>query len=287
MRTHYVASLELDEARLRKDLDHVATIGFSEAYSNYLIGGPWKSWVLWSPGGDRGDGVMTRYAFGERGSFTACGAQLPYLQEIITGVADLDRLNFVRLAAFSDSVIVPHRDLIEMAELPEANRTEHRVHIPLVTHDECYFSDRNVVYRMKEGEVWHFDASQVHAAASFVKEPRLHLIFDLVDIPSAEPLLKVGDATAEPIIPPERIIDRPKLTPADREAIAALSGVLTKDNLNEVFSIVIKKHFRFDGGEEFAWDTMTSLAAACADPDVPARTRELRRYFELERSAEE
>jgi hypothetical protein len=287
MRTQRVGSVALDEARLRKDLDHVATTPFSEAYSNYLIGGPWKSWVLWSPGGDRGDGVMTTYDYAESASFTDCARGLPYLQELITSVADTERLNFVRLAMFSDSVIVPHRDYIELADLPEASRHEHRVHLPLVTHDECYFSDGAQVYRMRAGEVWFLDAAQVHAAASFVKEPRIHLIFDMVGRPSADPLLKVGDGRTDGSVPQDRVVHRPPLSPADRDALAALAGVLTEDTYGEVFSIVVKKHFRVDGGKDFAWRTMSALAEACADPGVVTRVREQRRYYELERSAEE
>jgi hypothetical protein len=285
MQTQRVGSIAIDEARLRKDLDHVTTTPFSEAYSNYLIGGLWKNWVLWSPGGDRGDGLVTKYSYGESGSFTDCASELPYLREIITEVADLDRLNFVRLVMISDCVIIPHRDYIELADVPDAIRHEHRVHIPLVTHDDCYFSDRQVVYRMRAGEVWFFDAGKVHAAASFVKDPRIHLIFDLVDRPSSDPLLKVGVGAVEGSVPADRVVARPPLPPTDRNALAELAGVLTMDTFNEVFSIVIKKHFRFDGGEDFAWEAMTALAQDCRDPEVLVRVRELRRYFELDRSA--
>ena len=60
MRTQYVAALELDEGRLAKDLETSASFTYSEAYSNYLIGGPWKSAMLYSAGGDAGDGLLHR-----------------------------------------------------------------------------------------------------------------------------------------------------------------------------------------------------------------------------------
>lgn len=287
MQTQRVDTLTLDEERLRKDLDTITATPFSEAYSNYLIGSPWKNWVLWSPGGDRGDGDMAKYDYAESASFTECARGLQYLQEVITSVVDTGRLNFVRLAMISDCVIVPHRDYIELADLPEEKRHEHRVHVPLVTHDECFFSDGEIVYRMCEGEVWFLDAAQVHAAASFAKQPRIHLILDMVPPLSAEPLLKVGDGRTDGTVPADRVIPRPPLPAADRTALAGLAGVLTRDTFNEVFSIVIKKHFRYDGGEDFAWEIMSALAEACPDPEVGVRTRELRRYFELERSAEE
>jgi len=186
---------------------------------------------------------------------------------------------------FSDSVIVPHRDFLELSEIPEGARSAHRLHIPLATHDECYFSDRNVVYRMRQGEVWFFDAAQIHAVASFSKQPRIHIIFDLVDLPAPGPLVKVGEGSVDGTIPADRVIPRPPLPDAERETVMRLADVLSMDTFNEVFSIVIKKHFRFDGGEDFAWETMTALARACADPAVLTHTQQARKYFELERSA--
>jgi hypothetical protein len=59
-------------------------------------GGPWKSCVLWAPGGDRGDGLVTTYAYDQRPAFTEYGNQLPYLQELITNTVDVARLNFER-----------------------------------------------------------------------------------------------------------------------------------------------------------------------------------------------
>ncbi|SRR6266496_1199795 len=285
MRTQYVSTLELDQERLRKDLEHSASFRYSEAYSDYLIGGPWKSCMLWSRGGDSGDGFLTNYSYDQEPAFTESGRELPYVQEIITKVADLGRLNFVRLAVFSDSVIVPHRDFLELSEIPEGARSAHRLHIPLATHDECYFSDRNVVYRMRQGEVWFFDAAQIHAVASFSKQPRIHIIFDLVDLPAPGPLVKVGEGSVDGTIPADRVIPRPPLPDAERETVMRLADVLSMDTFNEVFSIVIKKHFRFDGGEDFAWETMTALARACADPAVLTHTQQARKYFELERSA--
>ncbi|WP_431873294.1 aspartyl/asparaginyl beta-hydroxylase domain-containing protein [Amycolatopsis sacchari] len=286
MRTQYVATVPLDDERLSADLGRAAEFRYSEAYSNYLIGGPWKSCMLWARGGDGGDGVLTNYSYEQEPAFTEQGRELPYLQEIITKVADLGRLNFARLAVFSDSVIVPHRDYLELAEIPEGARSAHRVHIPLVTHDACFFSEHNVVYRMRKGEVWFFDASRIHSVASFSKEPRIHLILDLVDVPAPGPLVKVGEASDEERIPPGRLVARPALPEGEREALRRLADVLTMDSFNEVFSIVIKKHFRFDGGDDFAWRTMTELARECADPAVLPRTEELRRYFELERAAD-
>jgi hypothetical protein len=286
MRTRYLNTIALDESRLRKDLEHSTSLRFSEAYSNYLIGGPWKSLMLWANGGDSGDGVIARYEHDKPSSFTDIGEQFPYLKELIANTADLSRLSFVRLATFSNSVIMPHRDYLELNGLPDDVRSEHRVHICLATNPNIIFSEDNTVYRMLPGDVWFLDVARPHAVASLTNEPRTHLIFDFVGKPGDGPLMKVTEANAgdDAGIPASRRVERPPLTDADRASLMRLADVLTMDNFFEVFSIIIKKHFRADGGDGFMWDTFTAVAGACHDPGVLPRTLELRRYTMLDRA---
>jgi hypothetical protein len=285
MRTRYVSTVALDAARLAKDLEHSASFRYSEAYSDYLIGGPWKSATLWARGGDAGDGVLTSYAYDRAATFTEHGEQLPYLQELITNTVDTTRLNFVRLARISDSVIVPHRDFLELGEIPEDARSAHRLHIPLVTHEDCYFSEDNTVYRMRQGEIWFFDASRIHAVASLTNVERIHLIFDFFDADRGGPLVTVEDDGYGDGVPADRAVARPPLSDSDRANLLRLADVLTMDTFGEIFSIIIKKHFRYDGGDDFVWNTMTAAARACEDPAVLPHTLELHRYYTLERSA--
>lgn len=284
MRTQYVGTVDLDGDRLAKELQVSSTFRYSEAYSDYLVGGPWKSCMLFATGGDSGDGVLTNYSYDRDAAFTEYGQQLPYLQELITSTVDVDQLAFVRLAVFADSVIVPHRDLLELADLPADRRTAHRLHLPLVTHDAVFFSEDNTVYRMAEGEVWFFDASRIHSVASFSGSPRIHLIVDFVDRPAAGSLVTI-DQEGDGGIPADRVVDRVPLADDARAALRRLADVLTLDNFREVFSIVVKTHFRFDGGDDFVWNTLTAIAEDCADPAVLAHALEQRRYYTLERSA--
>jgi len=285
MRTHYVASIPLDRDRLSKELELTASFHWSEAYSEYLFGGPWKSFMLWACGGDAGDGIMTNYAYDQPSSMTGYGQQLPYMQELITTTVDLTRLQFVRLAKVANSVILPHRDLLEFTELPEDAKVAHRVHIPLATNADCFFSEGNTIYRMREGEIWYLDATQMHSVAALSHEPRFHLIFDFVDKPGAAPLVTVPDEGEGAGIPASRTVARPPLPDADRADLLRLADVVTMDNFSEVFSIVIKKHYRFDGGDNFVWNTMTTIARDSKDSAVLPHILELHRYYTLERSA--
>jgi hypothetical protein len=229
--------------------------------------------------------VVTNYAYDRPSGVTEHGRQLPYLHELITGVADLSRLNFVRLALVSNSVIIPHRDLLELSELPDASRNAHRLHIPLVTNDNCFFGEDNLVYRMRRGEVWFLDASQIHTVAVLSEVARIHLMLDFVDVPGDGPLTTVEGGGEDAGIPPDKIVQRPALRDDERADLMRLSTVLSMDTFDEIFSIVIKKHFRRDGGDDFIWSTMTALARASADPAVLPHTDQLRKHYTLERSA--
>jgi Aspartyl/Asparaginyl beta-hydroxylase len=285
MRTHYVATMSLDDARLSKDLEQSASFVWSEAYSDYLFGGAWKNCTLWAPGGDNGDGVMTNYDYGQPSALTQYGNQLPYLHDLISTVADLDRLNFVRLAKVSDSVIIPHRDLLELSELSDDTRNAHRMHIPLATNENCFFNQGNTVFRMRKGEVWFLDASDIHSVAVMSNEPRFHLIFDFVNTPSSRSLITIDGQTEDAGIPDDRTVKRPSLADADYADLMRLGDVLTMDTFSEIFSIVIKKHFRYDGGDDFVWNTMMAIAGASKDAAVLPHAAERRRYYTLERSA--
>lgn len=285
MRTHYVATTQLDEAPLAKDLEQTDSFVWSEAYSDYLFGGAWKSCMLWTRGGDTGDGVVANYDHAQPSTFTPYGDQLPYLRGLITSIADLDRLNFVRLAKVTNGVGLPHRDLLELGELPDDTRNAHRMHIPLATNEECFFTEGNTVYRMRRGEVWFLNAAVIHSVAVLSNEPRIHLMLDFVDRPSAKSLVTIDGAGEDAGIPADRVVKRPPLTDAGHAGLLRLADVLTMDTFNEIFSIVIKKNLRYDGGEDFVWNTIIDIARASQDAALLRHATELRRYYTLERSA--
>jgi hypothetical protein len=285
MHTHLVGAVDLDDDRLVKDLDRCRSLDWSDAYSDYVFGGLWRSCMLWARGGDVGDGEVTRYAHDRPSAFTPVAGELPYVRELVEATADLSRLNFARLAMVVDSVIIPHRDLLELGDLPVETRNAHRLHVPLATSDDCFFGEDDVVYRMLRGEVWFLDASRIHSVAVLTREPRIHLMLDFVDRPGDRPLSTVSAPAHGGGIPAGSVVPRPPLTARERADLAALARVLSTDTVDEVFAIVIKTHFRRDGGARFVWDTMAALARDSTDPDVAARIAEMHRHYTLERSA--
>lgn len=282
--TQLIGQLDVDADAVRKDLETAAGFVFSEAYSDYLCGGPWKSLMLWSSDGKAGDGLITNYDHGKRSAATEHGEQLPYLRGLIENHFDVDRLNFARIAVISNSVTVPHRDLLELSDIPEEVRNSTRVHVPLVTTEDAFFTQGNEVYRMHVGDVWFFDASQVHAAANLSTEPRTHLILDFSTVEDEADLVRFTP-TPGLGIPKERIRERAPMTDRERADLLALAPLIDRDNIRDVFGIVIKKHYRKDGGASFVWDILDELGRRSPDPAVGARIEELHRYFLMERSA--
>jgi hypothetical protein len=284
MRTHRIGKIEVDQPRLLKELEQIAHFEFAEAYSNYLCGGPWKSCMLWSIGGDTGDGLVTNYDYDKPPAKTRYAEQLPYLMEVIEQSFNLEYMNFARLAVISNSVIIPHKDLLELGNVPERARNVHRVHVPLVTNENCYFLDGNVVYRMRFGEVWFFDASSMHSAASFSEQERVHLMLDFSEVDDPGRLVKFRSDGREEI-PQDSICARGGLTDAERESLMSLASVIDADNFKDIFSIVIKKHYRKDGGDNFIWDTVMKIASSSRDRAVDSKIRQMHEYFMVQRSA--
>lgn len=285
VQTQLVGRLDLDTDAVEAELAHAATkFAFSEAYSDYLCGGPWKSAMLWASGGATGTGLVTDYDHASRSAVTEFGERLPYLRQLVETNFNLANLNFARLAVMSNSVTVPHRDLLELNDIPEDTRTAHRVHVPLVTSGDAYFTQDNVVYRMRAGEVWFFDASRVHGAAALSPATRTHLIMDFSNAGGD------GDLTRFPLrptgtVPADRIVRRPELSDAERKDLLGLAAVIDPDNYRDVFSIVIRKHYRSDGGDNFVWDTLDEIGRQSQNEDVRAKIQELHRFFLMERSA--
>jgi hypothetical protein len=277
MRTCRIGKLDLDQPRLLKELERIVHFEYSTAYSDYLCGGPWKSCMLWAAGGNAGDGFITNYDGGKPSGRTEYAEQLPYLTEVIERSFNLKYLTFARLAVISNSVIIPHKDLLEYGKVL------HRVHVPLITNDECFFSESNVVYRMGFSEVWFFDAGSMHSAASFSEQDRVHLMLDFVDVDDPTKLMnfEIHDRG----IPQESIRPRGALTDEEREALFSLADVIDIENYRDIFSIVIKKHYRKDGGDNFIWNTMREIAKDSRNRPVDSRITEMYQYFMVQRAA--
>lgn len=281
MRTQMLAQIDIDEARVRDELEFSRDFHFSEQYPEFQSGQPWKTCMLWSSGGVIGDGIIAHYDTTLPVQPTTYGKQLPYIRELIEESVVIDHLLFARLVIMTDAVLLPHRDYVEFTSGPEEHRPGHRLHIPLSTNENCLFMENNTIYRMFFGEFWSLDVSQMHSAAVLSDTRRSHLIMDFADVPP-HAVLKGSQQPAYGI-PEANVVHRPPLSERERSAILALSEVVDWENLNEVFGIVIRKSYRRDGGASFVWDAMRSITRNSGDVALAEKVDELYRLCMLER----
>src|SRR5271166_5457346 len=159
MSTKLLGKLDLDQERLLSDLERSLDFRYSEPYMEFNFGRPWKSVMLWAPGGEVGDDIIAHYDTGKPSGITAHGQQLPYIREIIEKNFVVENVTFARLAVATDIVMVPHRDYVELSDPVARQRAAHRLHVSLATSEDCLFAEEDVVYRMGAGEVWFLDVS--------------------------------------------------------------------------------------------------------------------------------
>lgn len=282
MRTKRLGHLDIDESRLSEELDRSIRFTYAEQYAEFQCGLPWKTCMLWSRGGDVGDGVIARHDTSQPSQATVFGEQLPYLRQVVEESFAIEHLLFGRLVVMSDNVLVPHRDFVEFTERSATDRATHRLHVPLSTSPDCLFMEDNTIYRMPFSDVWSLDVTRMHSAGVLSDFRRVHLILDFADTVPWRDLLKF-EVQASDDIPVEHTIARPPLSDEERAAILDLAGVVDLDNLTQVFGIVIKKQYRRDGGPKFVWDTIEEIGRRSGDPSVIARIDELFKHCMLER----
>jgi quercetin dioxygenase-like cupin family protein len=71
--------------------------------------------------------------------------------------------------------IPKHKDTGESLVVPR------RIHIPIQTNENCFFTVGEIKKNLKEGEIWEIDnAGQLHSVENNGDEDRIHLIVDFL-----------------------------------------------------------------------------------------------------------
>ena len=101
-------------------------------------------------------------------------AQCPAIESIFNQLqCPIKSARLMRLKAGAE--IKPHRDEGLSIEFGEA-----RVHVPIHTSAEVIFIVDNNVIPMRAGELWYFNADQVHEVYNRGSEDRINLVIDCV-----------------------------------------------------------------------------------------------------------
>lgn len=252
-----ISRIELDSEKLAKEIEMVSAVGFNRAYKKYALG-KWETCVIWNQRGDQADAVIHDYS--GVAVPTALGGQLKYINTLIKHNFNIRYLKFARIFSISDNgLVAPHRDYLEL------KKNLYRIHIPIQVNGSSFSSEGDHVFQMQYGEVWFLDATQVHSAACFSKQRRLHLVLDFETEQPMDAIFKLNDTKT---VYPVTAAHREKVSDKFLDAIFSLSQIITIENFSDITAILAKVHFKksVHAGEMFKW--LTVIANKSRDPLV-------------------
>jgi putative nonproteinogenic amino acid hydroxylase len=261
MKSRLLATIPLDSVRLKRDLQALDQAYFRDDYLEYTFGA-WRSYVLANPTGDETD---ARFRPSDAAPLiTALGRRMPYVLSLIDTHFDTRTLRWSRIFTVQDALLVPHRDFLEF------DRPLHRLHLVLDTDPSCLHSEYDVVYHMRQGEIWEVDGLSIHAACTLSCYRRISLVLDFEqDGTPAESRIRATGGAPQPS---PQILDLPTLSEAEIAAIRGLRAIARNENFRDVVNLLGKVHFyrktsaaaMFDWLEHVFQDDPAALARACA-----------------------
>lgn len=289
MRSHILGRIELDQQRLKKDLEYLATVPTREEEYDEFSNGFWKNIPLYNASAGSEDGLY-RDLQGSPARPTGHAKHVPYLDEIISMVYNTGQLQMARTRNLKNAIVLPHRDFVELdRELDQYFRT----FMVLEDNPLAFHSDEDTVFHMRPGEIWFLDAAAVHSAVNFGEFGRQSLCVDLAfegafDEQDAFADTSVLAADLSPDVP-----ERKPFTKELEEGILALSGVTGRENFRDVLFLLSKVHYSYNvhPSETFEW--LVAISKAVGDDamvekadrvrDFLIGTRELGERFSLAR----
>jgi hypothetical protein len=266
--------IKLDEPALQKDLATIAdSPRIAEEYDEFSSGF-WKNCSLWN---DTGDSLDTQYkAYEGPPRRTPLGAQLPYIDDVLSRYFDFRNLKMVRVRNLVDAIIIPHRDFVELEG--ESSRF-FRVFLALEHNADSFHSDEANVFQMQPGEIWWLDAATVHAAANFSRRSRAHLCLDFQ--------FRDGGFCSSDIFKDPAKIElnvTPTLKPrspfdTEENTLLALSSLLAPHTFKDITFLLSKVHFEKAVPISACFDWLTAMADHQGNRALAAKARNLRSYM--------
>lgn len=250
--------------------------GENDDYSEFHYG-DWKTFVIWNQSGEDDDGLVSDR--GLPGKPTPRAGVLPSLTEWIANTFDTSALRLGRIHSLGDGVLIPHRDFVEFTDHSAAWT---RVHVPLMTNALCLHSEDDTVFRMRAGEIWFLDASNLHSAINFSESRRLNLCLDFaLDGRPIESIFRRVDASAAQRSPD--IVRRPALQPTFDRELAELGATLTETNFRDAVGRLAKVHFRADVHIAAFFDWIETAAERSGAASLRDKAMRYGRFLRAER----
>ncbi|MFF0854543.1 aspartyl/asparaginyl beta-hydroxylase domain-containing protein [Streptomyces sp. NPDC003280] len=274
MRSHILGRIELDQERLRKDLDYLAAVPTVEEEYDEFSNGFWKNIPLYNASGGSED-LLYRDLDGAAVRPTRHAEQVPYLDEIITTVYDQQRVQMARTRNLKNAVVIPHRDFVELdRELALYFRTF------MVLEDSplAFHSDDDTVIHMRPGEIWFLDAAAVHSAVNFSDISRQALCVDLAFNGSFDEKEVFADASVyAPGATPE-LPDRKPFTAERAERIRSLADVIERENFRDILFLLAKVHFTYDVHPSETYEWLIDISKKAGDGKMVEKAERIRDF---------
>ncbi|MGW5372552.1 aspartyl/asparaginyl beta-hydroxylase domain-containing protein [Streptomyces sp. NPDC004009] len=274
MRSHILGRIELDQERLRKDLDYLAAVPTVEEEYDEFSNGFWKNIPLYNASGGSED-LLYRDLDGAAVRPTGHAEQVPYLDEIITTVYDQQRVQMARTRNLKNAVVIPHRDFVELdRELDLYFRTF------MVLEDSplAFHSDDDTVIHMRPGEIWFLDAAAVHSAVNLSDISRQALCVDLAFNGSFDEKEVFADASVyAPGATPE-LPDRKPFTAERAERIRSLADVIERENFRDILFLLAKVHFTYDVHPSETYEWLITISKKAGDDKMVEKAERIRDF---------
>lgn len=274
MRSHILGRIELDQERLAKDLAYLAAVPTVEEEYDEFSNGFWKNIPLYNASGGSDDRLY-RDLHGAPAQPTEHVGHVPYLNEIITTVYNVERLQMARTRNLKNAIVIPHRDFVELdRELDQYFRT----HLMLEDSPLAFHSDDDTVIHMRAGEIWFLDAAAVHSAVNFAEFSRQSLCVDLAFDGAFDEKEAFADATVyTPNLSPD-VHERMPFTKEREAGILALSGVIGRENFRDILFLLSKVHYTYDvhPSETFEW--LVAVSKGAGDDKMVEKSERIRDF---------
>jgi hypothetical protein len=151
------AEWNLDTSRQTKSIHHSRTISY------HILWYP----LMWEPGQEYVPSVICQ----DENLFLLIKDIVNELENKYNGKAG--RVTLVNLP--KHKLVTPHRDRSIYSKVIN------RVHVPIITNPDVYFSVEDETVNMKPGEAYEVNNAKLHGAYNFGDSDRVHLMIDIIN----------------------------------------------------------------------------------------------------------
>lgn len=116
---------------------------------------------------------------GDKLGLTDFSSMLEYRKHVDTILSALSKHYIFKDYAMLLALLFPRRSVGKHVDSGEFLDTCHRVHIPLITNPECFYTVGDQTWHMEKGTIYEIDNQRIHGVINGGNEDRVHLIVNL------------------------------------------------------------------------------------------------------------